>query len=171
MKVKCLKIPGLSGMMQMGNMQGMATLPEVEICRTLCATSPAPCRRGPCKLFEAHGLTAFGLFPHKALQEQAPDGLVRKKPSAARWASNSLRREGDYSPVLQPFCAFLCITTHFIVNEWVDALFASLFWKVSLCVSRQDLVVFSSWCNFFDLKMHCVQKPFCTWFQDLFLPM
>ena len=26
----------------------------------------------------------------------------------------------------------------------------------------QDLVVFSSWCNFFDLKMHCVQKTFCT---------
>ena len=55
-----------------------------EICHTSCATSPAPCRRGPCKLFEAHGLTALGLFPHKALQEQAPDGLVRKKPSAAR---------------------------------------------------------------------------------------
>ena len=60
------------------------SLPEGEICRTLCVTSPAPCRRGPCKLFEAHGLTALGLFPHKSLQEQAPDGLARKKPSAAR---------------------------------------------------------------------------------------
>ena len=25
----------------------------------------------------------------------------------------------------------------------------------------QDLVVFSSWCNFLRVKMHCVQKP-CT---------
>lgn len=44
-----------------------------------------PARRGgPCKQFEAHGLTAYGLFPHKSLQEQAPDGLARKKPSALR---------------------------------------------------------------------------------------
>lgn len=35
---------------------------------------PSPRRRGPCKQFEAHGLTAYGLFPHKPLQEQAPDG-------------------------------------------------------------------------------------------------
>lgn len=54
------------------------------ICRTLCATSIPPRRRGPCKLFEAHGLTAYRLSPHKPLQEQAPDGLARKKPSALR---------------------------------------------------------------------------------------
>ena len=102
--------------------------------------------------------------------------IFRRKPSSIRWrlssllvccgamrrASLCLRRERDSSPVLQPFCVFLCITTHFIVNEWVDALFASLFWRVSLCVSMQDLVVFSSWCNFLRVKMHCVQKP-CTW--------
>lgn len=54
------------------------------ICRTSCDTSLPPRRRGPCKLFEAYGLTAYGLFPHKPLQEQAPDGLARKKPSALR---------------------------------------------------------------------------------------
>ena len=59
-------------------------LPLRGICRTSCATSIPPRRRGPCKLFEAHGLTANGLFPHKPLQEQAPDGLARKKPSALR---------------------------------------------------------------------------------------
>ena len=54
------------------------------ICRTACATSLSARRVGPCILFEAPGLTAFGLFPHKSLQEQAPDGLARKKPSALR---------------------------------------------------------------------------------------
>ena len=33
------------------------------ICRTACATSLSARRVGPCKLFEAHGLTAFRLFP------------------------------------------------------------------------------------------------------------
>ena len=51
------------------------------ICRTSCATSIPPRRRGPCKLFEAHGLTVYGLFSYKPLQEQAPDGLARKSPA------------------------------------------------------------------------------------------
>ena len=39
-----------------------------------------PARRGgPCKQFEAHGLTAYGLFPHKSLQEQAPVRACTKK--------------------------------------------------------------------------------------------
>ena len=50
------------------------------MCRTACATSLSARRAGPCKLFDAHGLAAFGL----SLQEQAPDGLARKKPSALR---------------------------------------------------------------------------------------
>ena len=51
---------------------------------TLCVPFPSSSPEGPCKLFEAHGLTAFGLFPHKSLQEQAPYGLARKKPNALR---------------------------------------------------------------------------------------
>ena len=47
------------------------------------AFSLPACRGGPYKQFEALGLTAFGLSPHKSLQEQAPDGLARKKPSAS----------------------------------------------------------------------------------------
>ena len=70
-----------------------------------------------------------------------------------------LRRGRDSSPVLQPFCVFLCITTHFFVKERVDALYAIIIKGASQCISMQDLVLFSSWCNFFDPKMHCVQKP------------
>ena len=50
--------------------------------RAVGAPTSLPARRGgPCKRFEAHGLTAFGLFPHKSLQEQAPDVLARKSPA------------------------------------------------------------------------------------------
>ena len=61
--------------------------------------------------------------------------------------------------MLHTFCVFLCITTHFCVNERVDALYAIIIKGAFLCISMQDLVPFSSWCNFFDLKMHSVQKP------------
>ena len=40
---------------------------------------PSSSPEGPCKLFEAHGLTAYGLFPHKPLQEQAPVRACTKK--------------------------------------------------------------------------------------------
>lgn len=53
------------------------------LCSLRCAF-PFCSPQGPCKQFEAHGITAFGLFQHKSLQEQAPDGLARKKPSALR---------------------------------------------------------------------------------------
>lgn len=56
-------------------------------------------------------------------------------------------------------CVSLCITTHFFVNERVDALYAIIIKGASLCISMQDLVLFSSWCNFLRVKMHCVQKP------------
>lgn len=52
------------------------------ICRTSCVTSLPPRRRGTCKLFEAHGLTAYGLFPHKSLQEQAPVRVLHEKSPA-----------------------------------------------------------------------------------------
>ena len=67
------------------------------ICRTLCATSIPPRRRGPCKLFEAHGLTAFGLFLHKSLQEQAPVRACTKKAQRFALSFNLFaEREGLY---------------------------------------------------------------------------
>ena len=62
------------------------------------------------------------------------------------------------------FCVFLCIATHFFANERVDALFAIIIQGASLCILVQDVVLFSSWCNFFNLKMHCVQKPIPRYF-------
>ena len=80
-----LRAPHLS------SLEGLATL-RVQLPSPLAAGishaarafSLSARRGGPCKLFEAHGLTAFGLFSYKSLQEQAPDVLVRKKPSASR---------------------------------------------------------------------------------------
>ena len=65
--------------------------PLFGICRTSCATSLPPRRRGPCKLFEAHGLTADGLFPHKPLQEQARTYDISPGDDTFRSAHNGRR--------------------------------------------------------------------------------
>ena len=70
-----IKKPGVS--------QASVAAEREGLCSLRCAF-PFCSPQGPCKQFEAHGITAFGLFQHKSLQEQAPDGLARKKPSALR---------------------------------------------------------------------------------------
>jgi hypothetical protein len=51
----------------------------------LCAPHPFLLARGAlANNLKLKVLTAFGLSPRKSLQEQAPDGLARKKPSALR---------------------------------------------------------------------------------------
>ena len=65
-----------------------------------------PARRGgPCKQFEAHGLTAYGLFPHKSLQEQAPVRACTKKAqrfalSFKLFAEREAPRNCPYNPLI-----------------------------------------------------------------------
>ena len=59
-----------------------------------CASHPSPPAAGRSETnWSSKACRPFGLFPCMSLQERAPDGRARKKPSAMRWASICLRRE------------------------------------------------------------------------------
>lgn len=73
------------------------------ICRTSCATSIPPRRRGPCKLFEAHGLTAYGPFPRKPLQEQAPVRACAKKAQRFALSFKLFAEREEITLLLHPF--------------------------------------------------------------------
>ena len=58
------------------------------------------------KMVKLTALRLFVLFCTSPLQEQAPDGLARKKPGALRWASLLCGEGGIRTPGTSPFNGF-----------------------------------------------------------------